>query len=150
MKTTRWTIAGVLLTFVPLGCGEPVRPPPPEVLAPVEGTVTLGGKPTPGIHISFVPHAETKGNGASCMTDDAGKYQLKTLRGKSGVPVGTYSVLFSKKAPYVFSKEQPGKEVDQGEDPIPPAWREPTQAGPHNTVTVPAAGATLDFEIPAK
>jgi hypothetical protein len=151
MKTGRWTNAGVLLLgFVLFGCGDSVPVPPKEDLVSVSGTVKFGGQPTSGILVSFVPNSETKGNGSSATTDDAGKYQMKSLTGKPGVPVGTYSVLFAKKASYVFSEEQPGKEVDQGEDPIPPAWREPTQTGPHNTVTVPAGGATLDFDIPTK
>jgi hypothetical protein len=65
------------------GCSEPG----PE-FAPVEGVVTVNGKPEKGLVVRFTPNAEM-GNSfpssASGMTDDQGKYTLTyECRGETG------------------------------------------------------------------
>ena len=154
MMITRWTSAGMLLmTFVLLGCGESVPPPPKLDLVPVSGTVKFGGQPTEGIRVTFTPTGNTPGGGSTAMTGKDGKYVLAhSTDQKPGVPAGTYTVKFLKSAG--ISPNSSIKHEDLAENLIPPSWRgAPDNNGmvdPHNMATVPAGGGTLDFDIPAQ
>ena len=66
-------------------------------LAPVEGTVTKGGRPLPHIEVVFVTDldAGTQGPKASSFTDEAGHYRLQTDNGDDGAVVGKHRVLLS-------------------------------------------------------
>jgi hypothetical protein len=85
---------GICLVLTLLGCN---RAPSPD-FAPVQGTVTINGKPQKGLLIRFSPDPE-KGNGmpalASGTSDDQGKYSLRyEFRNKEGegAPVGWHRV----------------------------------------------------------
>ena len=154
---TRWTGCGLLLmTFACASCGNSVPPPPKLDLVPVSGTVKFGGKPTEGIIVTYVPTGKTKGSGGRATTDEEGKYELEHSRDQEpGIPAGTYVVTFMK--PAAQSAESGGVKLHldiAGENLIPQDWRgEPNDGGmvaPHNKVTVPESGATLDFDIPAQ
>jgi len=64
-------------------------------LAPVEGTVTKGGRPLRGIEVVFLPDADagTQGPRASSFTDEAGHYRLRNDNGDDGTMVGKHRVL---------------------------------------------------------
>jgi hypothetical protein len=156
MTTTHWSkailFASVLALALP-GCGESVPPPPKEDLVPVTGTVKVGGQPVAGLILLYIPKGTTTGNGSFAVTGADGKYELlHNQTQKPGAQSGTYTVRFSR-----FLKAD-GSPVPLGESPymanamesIPSAWNEPGQAGAHNTVTVPAGGTTLDFDIPLR
>jgi hypothetical protein len=70
------------------GCGEPI----PE-LAQVTGTVTMNGKPLPGVGIAFSPDPSTGhvGRTSRGLTDADGKYTL-TYRTAKGTPAPGASV----------------------------------------------------------
>jgi hypothetical protein len=67
---------------------------PPFQFAPVEGTVTRGGKPLAGVIVVLWPDAGagTVGPCSSGPTDAAGHYQLHTEQGDTGALVGRHRV----------------------------------------------------------
>ena len=157
---TRWTGCGLLLMiFACSGCGNAVPPPPKLDLVQVSGTVKFGGKPTEGIIVTFVPDRKTKGNGATAVTDEEGKYELEHTRDQEpGIPAGPYIVRFVKPSAQSITKDGVKMHAQSpdaaGSNLIPFAWRgEPYENGEvesHNKVTVPESGGTLDFDIPAQ
>ncbi len=68
------------------GCG---RSDLPE-LGRVQGTVTLDGKPLPGVAVGFYP--TSGGRQALAITDKDGKYELKFVEGVSGAKTGLNEV----------------------------------------------------------
>lgn len=86
-------------------------------LAPVEGTVTLDGKPLANKSLMFTPIEGTEGNGAGGTSDAEGKYTLKAMipgatRDYSGIGPGRYRVM-------VFEATISGDAVveDEGDEP---------------------------------
>src|SRR5262245_20110563 len=85
-------VCGVLaLTTAAGGCQQR----PTLDLAPVEGTVSKGGRPLANIEVVFLADAdtETQGPRASGITDKAGHYRLRSHNGDDGVVVGKHRVL---------------------------------------------------------
>ncbi len=86
-------LTAVLLT---MGCGAGDYD-----LAPVSGTVTLDGKPVAGARVIFEPQrsgqeALSAGPGSDGITDDDGRYSLRTTAdGQRGAVVGNHSVTIS-------------------------------------------------------
>jgi hypothetical protein len=76
-----------LLIVLP-GCGGPSDQPD---LGEVSGTVTLDGKPVPGINVLFSPDT---GRPAGAKTDESGYYELVYLAGVNGCKVGPNTVTF--------------------------------------------------------
>lgn len=70
------------------GCGGASGPE----LHPVSGTVTIGGKPAPGISVTF---SADSGPSSAGRTDEAGKYTLATATGQAGAVAGQYKVVLS-------------------------------------------------------
>ena len=62
-------------------------------LAPVEGTLTQGGRPLAGVEVRFVadPESGTEGLRSSGVTDAEGRYRLRTDAGRDGAVIGTES-----------------------------------------------------------
>lgn len=63
-------------------------------LVPVNGRVTLDGKPVQEMLINFQPVGNTTGEGAHAMTDTDGRFTLSDMRGGTGAHVGEYKVSF--------------------------------------------------------
>lgn len=63
-------------------------------ITPVEGVVTLDGKPVDGATVVFAPE-NGKGQQATGLSDSSGHVRLKTGN-KDGVQAGTYKVLVTK------------------------------------------------------
>jgi hypothetical protein len=63
-------------------------------LAPVEGTVTKGGRPLANVQVTFWPDSEagTQGPRSSAKTDEAGHYRLRSDNGDDGAAIGTHRV----------------------------------------------------------
>jgi hypothetical protein len=75
-----------------LGCGK-------NNLVPVEGVVTLDGRPIEGALVKFVPKESTKeqtGHEATAMTNESGKFTLGTLKDGDGAWRGVYKVCVQK------------------------------------------------------
>jgi hypothetical protein len=87
-RLTSWAVlAAGLVTAA--GCGESG-----PKLVPVEGRVTLDGKPVSEMLINFHPLGNTYGTGANAMTDADGRFTLMDSRGGTGAYVGEYKVSF--------------------------------------------------------
>jgi hypothetical protein len=71
------------------GCARPVA------RAAVTGTVTLDGKPLPGVTVAFLPQAEGANPGlvGRATTDGSGRYTLAGSDGPAGAVVGTNRVI---------------------------------------------------------
>ena len=142
-----WTF---LFLCVLIGCGS--DGPPEEVLVPVSGSVRIAGKPTEGVTVVFTPRTGTSGTGGFGLTDAEGKYSLLHRSQKPGVPVGEYTVTFSrflKPDGSPVPKDQ-SPTMSGGRESILPMWSNIAAAGTHNTATVKAEGNTIDFALTAK
>jgi hypothetical protein len=75
-----------------LGCGGMQ-----ESYAPVEGKVTLGGKPLAGVMVRFYPVVDGNINApyATGTTDAGGVYRLTSRDGKDGAMVGKHRVVIN-------------------------------------------------------
>jgi hypothetical protein len=64
-------------------------------LAPVEGTLTKGGRPLPGIKVVFLPDTDAGATGprSSGRTDAAGHYRLRADNDADGVVSGKHRAL---------------------------------------------------------
>jgi hypothetical protein len=64
-------------------------------LAPVEGTVTKGGRPLANVQVIFLADVEagTQGPRTSGTTDESGHYRLRTENGDDGAVVGKHRIL---------------------------------------------------------
>lgn len=71
-----------------VGCG------PSTEFATVEGTVTQGGQPLPGVAVIFVPTVEGQRDAfrATGITNADGRYTLVSDSGREGVTAGSYRV----------------------------------------------------------
>jgi hypothetical protein len=74
-------LAGLLLVVGP-GCGQHI---------PVEGTVTLDGKPLHHATVTFNP-AGGVGNPAHAVTDEAGYFRMTTVKFSDGIMPGDYTI----------------------------------------------------------
>src|SRR5262249_8955757 len=93
LKGGRGVLSGALLALVATarGCGRRST----WSLAPVEGTVTKGGRPLQGVEVVFLPDSDTGTVGPRAVgrTDEVGRYSLRTDSGEDGAAVGNYRVL---------------------------------------------------------
>jgi hypothetical protein len=136
-----------LLPLALLGCD---RGPPLPKQYQVTGQVKLDGKPLAAAGIMFLPRGETRGTGAFGMTDDQGKYTLKTDHGGPGAPEGEYAVTISKVANRDGTPYIPKPDVAE-------AGERETLPGHYSdsmktilTANVPAGGNTIDFDLKSK
>lgn len=69
------------------GCGSngPTSDPVPLEFVPVAGTVTLDGKPLPGVEVRLVAADQTFASGS---TNAAGRYEMRFDSTTPGVPTG--------------------------------------------------------------
>lgn len=129
--------------FVVAGCGSSAE----YELAPVSGVITLDGKPVPYTRVIFIPQGSpdqvNPGPGSTAACDDAGKFQLKTVRGEEGAVVGTHAIQISSTGP----PRSTSGDTDAGP---PPKEAFPPQFNASTTLTfeVPAGGTTAaDFKL---
>ncbi len=85
MLSQKIFIAVVSGVFV-MGCGGDDGPQ----LAPVSGTVTMGGQPLADVVVTFYPKGE--GNSSSGTTNNSGEYTLKYTVDKDGAIIGEHEV----------------------------------------------------------
>jgi hypothetical protein len=133
IRVRRYIAFGLL--FALAGCGDGA---PPSV--PVEGVVTLDGKPLAEATVALSPQRATNPGPYSAPTDATGHFVFD-----GGVAVGDYFVTITtvKAAPYVpegTPAPPPQKEI------VPSAY-----SGGTMTLTVPAEGAAAsNFDIKSK
>jgi hypothetical protein len=63
-------------------------------VVPAEGVVKIDGRPAANVLVQFMPDSRTGGKGqtSSALTDENGKFRLKTQDGRDGAAVGTHMV----------------------------------------------------------
>jgi hypothetical protein len=126
---------------------------PVEKVVPVEGKVSIEGKPEAGVSVIFSPKgANVTSHGGTGQTDSAGAFRLKNYSSLDGVPAGEYIVTFSwmEKAGATGPDQAPIPGVT-GKERIPPKWSDLKLAGRHNMVTIPEAGKKdLEFKVSSK
>ena len=152
MRRTR--LAGVaalgLVLGVAAGCGEKSN------YAPVSGVVKLNGKPYPKAVVLFQPVGgkdnPNPGRGSMGVTDENGRFVLKSDDGTTGAVVGTHQVKIRTEGPEMVGydpevgspDDAPGPEKGKP-DPIPPDWR---SLSDKHTFEVPPGGTDqANFEI---
>lgn len=141
------SVAQCLLIVSMLGCGGNARDQLP--LVPVHGAVTLDGKPLGNTMVTFVPAGNTKGQGASGVSDAEGKYELAVSAKQKGTPVGEYRVVASK----LIMPDGSDFPRNSSVAPIDSPAREslpPCYSNADKTIlkaTVPEGGTTVDFPL---
>jgi hypothetical protein len=126
-----------------VGCGSSA----PYELAPVSGVVTLNGKAIPHTQIVFQPQGTADnpapGPGSTAFCDDAGRFELKTVRGEPGAVVGLHGVQIYAHGP----PKSVAKDTDDGpqvKEAFPAKYNLQSQL----TYEVPAAGSmAADFAL---
>lgn len=134
-----WTVAGLAL-LAAAGCTDPYP------LAPVSGRVKLDGKPLPDARVGFEPIRKTvkqmdAGPGSYDLTDGEGRFELKSLDGKSGAVIGEHRVWIST----YEGKEGPnGSVITIAPEKVPPRYNSESEL----TFTVPPEGTDqADFDL---
>lgn len=131
-----------------IGCGGGGGIALPKTV-PAGGTITLDGKPLESASVTFSPKGTTKGIECVGVTDAAGKYKLKQIRGGDGVPPGEYAVIVNR---YVKPDGTPVPldgtvaPADLGAvESLPPQYSNPTE--PSLAATVPEKGGEFNFDL---
>jgi len=151
--TFRFWVCVVLGTIVLTGCGGSG----PE-LVPVEGTVTLDGRPLANKSLTFTPIDDTSGHGAGGFSDAEGKFTLTAVvpgatRDYQGIPPGRYRVtVFESMIVGDGSVEEEGDEpvvavgpgMSSRKSDIPALYG--TERSPL-VLEVPESGGTLNVEL---
>jgi hypothetical protein len=151
MKCLRHRLALVLLgpAAALFGCNKSVDP----ALAPVSGTVTLGGEPLGNATVTFIPKDGTPGFGGVGKTDETGKYTLKGSRDDApGIPPGEYRVVIGKRlmpdGTDVSSSDNTPPMVSPAKESLPDIYSSMTTTT--LSANVPVGGGTFDFSLPRK
>jgi hypothetical protein len=138
--------AGFSIAFI-CGCGG--RGGNLPELVPVQGTVTLDGKPLTGAEVAFIPAGDTRGSGATGYTKEDGKYELAAPKGVKGAPAGDYKVVITKRVMPDGSDFPPGSQVGPMDSParqiLPPQYSAPEQT--KLTAKVTKWGGPIDFAL---
>jgi hypothetical protein len=148
----------LLLAIATCGCSRA-----PE-FAPVEGTVTQGGRPVAKVEVQFDADGDTRGPLTTGWTDEQGKYRLRTNTGIEGAVVGQYRVCIqdrsylpqlartmpvspelAKKLPPEAAKQANSKDGNKPSR-FPPAFGRPSETPLRAEVL--AGGSTIDLQIP--
>ncbi|QDU90820.1 hypothetical protein Pla175_42330 [Pirellulimonas nuda] len=94
LARTAPVVVALLAVGLSAGCSKP-----DFAVAPVAGTVTLGGEPLAGALVTFQPRASEggilAGRPSVGETGPDGRYQLETYDGYEGAVVGTHRVSIS-------------------------------------------------------
>jgi hypothetical protein len=120
--------------------------------APVSGVVTFDGQPMSGAIVTFVPMGATTGNGGVGVSDDSGKFTMKTHDGGEGIPEGEYKVVVSKfvnpdGSTFVATENQ--APIDSGATESVPRPYSDWEVTPLKAV-IPAAGTEVKFDLKSK
>jgi len=112
------------------GCSGPETDLPD--LAPVSGTVTMGGKPLSKVAVQF---ESATGHGASGVTDETGRYELFFAGNVKGAPLGPSTVRITTVLDFPTPPDY--------KDPVPAKYNESSEL----KVTVQAGENKHDFDL---
>ncbi len=121
------------LPMLLIGCGGGPNDTPE--LAPVTGTVTLGGQPLPDATIVFTPK---EGAPSAGRTDSSGRYELIFSRSEKGAKVGEHTVRIS-------TYQAGGEDQQAVPEKVPAQYNVKSQL----TKAVENTGNVIDFELEA-
>ncbi len=121
-------------------------------LVPVTGKVLFKGEPLFKGAVMFNPVAGTPGTGGFGVTDEQGEYKLVHRNQEEGIEPGSYRVVITRMAMKDGGPIPEGKSAADVEavQIIPAPFSDANSEYPGTAVTVPAAGGTFSFEIPAQ
>lgn len=142
---------GVLLVSFAVGCGGGRDSSLPD-LVPVNGTVTLDGKPLAGAMVTFLPVGATRGRSCYGVTGEDGRYELTESGTNKGSPVGEFSVLVNKWVMPDGSdmpKDSQVSAMEAGAQELLPSQYS-LEGTSQLKATVPAGGGTIDFALTSK
>lgn len=122
-----------LLSFAFAGCA-PSGPP----LGTVSGTVTVDGKPAPGVDVMFSPVGE--GRGSTGSTDASGQYKLSFDTASMGALIGKHEVAIRNAAPTDMN--------DPDAPMVPSGVVTPAYSELRKNVEVTAGDNTIDLAFP--
>lgn len=141
LKIKNLTVFRCTALFLPfiilMGCS------PAAIVIPVEGTVTIGGKPAEGISVTFMPDVVRGNTGPTSYgsSDADGKFTLTTSEGTLGAVPGPHLV--------TLVDEQEERPL-QGETQSKPARLSSQYAMPQNGLKVDVAeGTPIELAVPA-
>jgi len=143
-----WSAAAAVLIVSGCGGGEDRWKSKRPATVPAQGLVTYNSAPLAGAVVVIQP-GTPDGMGASALTDQEGKFELKTFPPDSGAVPGSYTVMVVKmedsdgrSAP---GEDAKGRAIMQ-KSLIPPKYGNPAQSG--LKVEIPQAGtSTIQFDL---
>ena len=124
-------VTGLVLTMFVAGCSNAPSSDLPD-LAPVTGTVTMGGEPLSGASVEF---QSANGQAASGTTDANGKYELIYSGEAKGAEVGKNTVRITTVLDFPAPADY--------QDPIPAKYNQSSEL----EVTVEPGENTHDFDL---
>lgn len=135
-------VLAILAVYVTAGCGGAASGP---ALYTVTGKVTKGGAPLGGVTVSLIATDEkTQAPALKAVTKDDGSFDVYTLTGKRGAPVGLYKVVVVPPAEEIDYATQRG--TPKKSKVVPVAYQSP--ASTELSVEVQKTSNTLDIKIP--
>lgn len=149
-----WSARRIMLAIVLIaGCeAEAERAPEPPKLVPVQGTVTVDGKPLAGAVVVFLPAFSDAGTHSVGETDRDGVYKLATLY-QPGAGVGDYRVIVSHVVDAdgtvaslaARSGEYVPPEVNHGQELVPPRYSDVSKTELRASVRPGTGSINLDL-----
>ena len=124
-------VIGLVLTMSVAGCSSSSPDGLPD-LAPVSGTVTLGGEPLSGASVQF---ESANGQAAAGTTDADGQYELRFMGETMGAEIGENTVRITTVLDFPTPPNY--------KDPIPAKYNESSEL----KVTVESGANTHDFAL---
>lgn len=112
----RTTLASLSMAFAlgAAGCGRAPAPPPTPTCYTVSGDITIGGQPASGARLRLFPtDAELAKRGIcpQAISDDQGRFILRTFATNDGAPAGDYAVAITWPDPKPIPEYGPEREA---------------------------------------
>ena len=116
---------------------------------PIVGKVTLGGEPLGGAVLSFIPAANTPGDGALGIADETGTFEvISSRKSDKGIPAGSYTVRVSRRVLFdgtPLPPDLPEADVPDSRESVPLPY---SSIDSPLTVVIPEGGGDLHVDIP--
>jgi len=149
-------VRSTLLLLIPVlslaGCGSGGNVnAKPATLAPVAGSVKVGGKPGQNVIVTLVPSGGTKGLGGYAMADATGNFTIRHQSQQDGVEPGDYYAVFSLYLKPDGTPLPPNTSpfTENAVQAIPAPWNSTATESPRQKVVVSKEGRKdLSFDIP--
>lgn len=134
-----------MICLVIAGCGG--GPDDMPDVGQVTGTVTVDGKPTAGLMVTFQPEA---GRPSYATTNESGVYELQYNSDTTGAKVGTNLVTISTDSTDDGEDYEADTDTSAEQDAIPARYNTMAGENPEMTVDVKPGSNTFDFILSSK